>query len=222
MDGKPLVSHTLEIAKKLSSAWLPFVSTDCPTVLEITKSLGLDDSYIRPSSLAGDQSPTIDSVFHAIDWLKKEKGVAVENVLLLQPTSPLRSLDEVQSAISTYEQLNCSSLISVHPMREHPYECVHRKNEGWEYLKSPINEPTRRQDYSETFYFIDGSIYIASIQFLRNHNGFIKPSETHLFEVSSEFNIDIDDPADLVVAESLFKYRKNLNNIENENSKQQF
>ena len=202
--------------------WLPFVSTDCPTVLEITKSLGLDDSYIRQSYLAGDQSPTIDSVFHAIDWLEKEKGVAVENVLLLQPTSPLRSLDEVQRAISTYEQLNCSSLISVHPMREHPYECVQRKSKSWEYLKPPKNEPTRRQDYSEAFYFIDGSIYISSVQFLRNNNGFIKPSETHLFEVSSEFNIDIDDPADLVVAESLFKYRKNLNNIENENSKHQF
>lgn len=222
MDGKPLVSHTLEIAQKLSPSWLPFVSTDCPTVLEITKSLGLDDSYTRPSYLAGDQSPTIDSVFHAIDWLKKEKGVAVENVLLLQPTSPLRSLDEVQRAILTYEQLNCSSLISVHPMREHPYECVQRKSKGWEYLKSPKNEPTRRQDYSEAFYFIDGSIYISSFKFLRNNNGFIKPSETHLFEVSSEFNIDIDDPADLVVAESLFKYRKNLNNKENENSKHQF
>jgi len=100
-------------------------------------------------------------------------------------------------------------------MKEHPYECVHRKSEGWEYLKAPEIETNRRQDYSEIFYFIDGSIYIASVEFIRKNNGFIKPSETHLFEVSSEFNVDIDDSTDLVVAGSLLRYRKNLNHIDN-------
>ena len=61
---------------------------------------------------------------HAIKWLKVYKGLKFDAVLLLQPTSPIRNLNDIQSAIYQFKRRKLKSLVSVIPMKEHPYSCI--------------------------------------------------------------------------------------------------
>ena len=91
----------------------------------------------RPSSLAQDDSSIIDVVLHGIDWLKNSNKVTPDNVILLQPTSPLRTVDQVSEALQIFDAKKLDSLVSVHEMREHPYECSLGKDADWTFVKEP-------------------------------------------------------------------------------------
>jgi len=98
------------------------------------------------------------------------------------------------------------ALASVCPVLQHPYECVEANTAGgWEYLREPGQKLTRRQDYEDSFYFIDGSIYIATVDFLREYETFTVPGRTELYITSQRNMPDIDEPEDLVIAEALLK-----------------
>lgn len=209
LNNRSLIEYTFEIIKKLSNHAYPFVSTDCTEVLSLASTFGFDTEYKRPSSLAQDDSYIIDVVLHGIEWLKNSNKAKPATVVLLQPTSPLRTVDQVSEALQIFDAKKLESLVSVHEMREHPYECSLGKDADWTFVKEPSVNVVRRQDYSEKFYYIDGSIYMASVDFLLKNKSFLKAGETYLFETESRFNIDIDEPEDLVVAEALMKFRNN-------------
>jgi CMP-N,N'-diacetyllegionaminic acid synthase len=211
LNNRPLIEYTFEIIKKLSENAYPFVSTDCSEVLSLASTFGFDTEYKRPSSLAQDDSSIMDVVLHGIDWLKNSYKLQPTNIVLLQPTSPLRTVDQVSAALEIFDDKKLESLVSVHEMREHPYECSLGKDDNWTFVKEPNVKVVRRQDYAEKFYYIDGSIYMASVDFLLKNKSFLKAGETYLFETESRFNIDIDEPEDLVVAEALMKFRNNNN-----------
>jgi len=211
LNNRPLIEYTFEIIKNLSENGYPFVSTDCSEVLSLASRFGFDTEYKRPSVLAQDDSSIIDVVLHGIDWLKNSNKVEPTNIVLLQPTSPLRTVDQVSEALQIFDGKKLESLVSVHEMREHPYECSLGKDANWTFVKEPIVNVVRRQDYAEKFYYIDGSIYMASVDFLLMNKSFLKAGVTYLFETESRFNIDIDEPEDLVVAEALMKFRNNNN-----------
>ena len=210
LNNRPLIEYTFEIIKNLSGHGYPFVSTDCNEVLNLASRFGFDTEYKRPSSLAQDDSSIIDVVLHGIEWLKNSNKVTPANVILLQPTSPLRTVDQVSEALQIFDAQKLESLVSVHEMREHPYECSLGKDANWTFVKEPNGNVIRRQDYSEKFYYIDGSIYMASVDFLLKNKSFLKAGVTYLFETEGRFNIDIDEPEDLVVAEALMKFRNSL------------
>ena len=94
-----------------------------------------------------------------------------------------------------------NSLVSVHSVSEHPFECVERKKEGWQYLRKPEQQATRRQDYSSEFYFINGAIYLVKTDFLLLKKKLIVEDETALYSISPRNGLDIDDPLDLERAE---------------------
>ena len=203
----PLISHTFAIAKQLEDLSVPFVSTDCPRVLSLAGEFGFDTEYVRPASLAEDDSPIIDAILHGLEWLESKGGSVPQSVLLLQPTSPLRSVNQVRQALEIFKESQMQSLVSVHEMREHPYECVFGDSLNWEFLRKPSKQASRRQDYDERFYYIDGSIYLASVDFIKENKSLVKPGETYLFQTENRFNIDIDEPEDLEVAQALLKFR---------------
>jgi CMP-N-acetylneuraminic acid synthetase len=200
LAGKPLIQYTLDLLKHLPESIYPFVSTDDEEIAAYCSGQGLDMGYRRPSILAGDFSPIIDAIRDALDWLVKHRDYRPDAVLLLQPTSPIRFPEEMKEAIARFETLDLQSMVSVTPMREHPYECVEMKDGKWEYLKQPTTATTARQQYEQSFYFIDGSFYLATVEFLRQHNGFIQEHVTELFTLQRTWPIDIDHPDDLRVA----------------------
>jgi CMP-N,N'-diacetyllegionaminic acid synthase len=205
--NQPLIAYTYKLLQQLGDLTHPFISTDCPNVLSLASEFGFNTEYLRPKELAQDNSSIIDAIFHALEWLESQGSSLPQTVLLLQPTSPLRTIDQVRSALKIFEENDLDSLVSVHEMREHPYECVGGSASHWEFVKEPSSKVVRRQDYPEKFYYIDGSIYMASVDFLLQNKSFLKRGATYLFETESRFNIDIDEPEDLEVAQSLMKFR---------------
>jgi CMP-N,N'-diacetyllegionaminic acid synthase len=203
--GKPLIYYTIEIAKSLGENVIPFLSTDDSEIKEYGKSLGLMDDYIRPADLATDTSSTLDTVLHGLDWFSSNSSVKIDAVLLLQPTSPIRLLSEIKSAIVLFEEKRLATLVSVTVMREHPYECIKSQGDSWSYIQKADSSVTRRQDYKEKFYFLDGSFYLSTVDFIKNHKSFIAEGKTFLFESSLRYSIDIDELEDMYLAESLIK-----------------
>lgn len=101
--------------------------------------------------------------------------------------------------------MRLDSLVSVTVMREHPYECIKSQGESWKFLQKPDKSVTRRQDYKDKYYFLDGSFYLATVDFIKNHKSFVAEGKTFLFESSLRYSIDIDEWEDMYLAESLIK-----------------
>jgi CMP-N,N'-diacetyllegionaminic acid synthase len=203
--GNPLLFYTINFAQKLGDLVIPFLSTDDRKIKDYGKTWGLYDDYIRPPELASDSSATIDAVFHALDYFEVTKQIKIDSVLLLQPTSPIRDNDEVHRAIDTFKEKKLESLVSVTLMREHPFECIKENQTSWSFLEKPDTQVTGRQNYTGKYYFLDGSFYLASVDFLRKHKAFVKEGETYLFESKLRYSIDIDELEDMYVAESILK-----------------
>lgn len=206
LNGNPLIWHTIHGAQQSRLRDSLFLSSDSQEIIDYCKGLGIKGDYKRPDFLATDQASTVDAVLHALEYLSSQ-GQRPENVVLLQPTSPLRTPVEIDSAIELFEQRNLQSLVGVNTMREHPYECIESaEGRTWSYLRrSPINA-TRRQDYLEKFYYINGALYIVNTDYLFKNKCFVTEGETYLFEMSSCNAIDIDEPLDLYMAEAYFRF----------------
>jgi N-acylneuraminate cytidylyltransferase/CMP-N,N'-diacetyllegionaminic acid synthase len=202
LAGKPLVQYTIESALSSGCFDHVIVSTDSPEILSVASSCGLDCSYKRPDALAGDEVGMVETVIHAIRWLEARSKV-FDSVAVLQPTSPLRTADDIRGAISLFTTSKVNSLVSVHPMNEHPYECVVASDFGWSWLRESPKHSVRRQDYKERFFFINGAIYLISIKRLLNDLTLVHSGETILYEMQSTHGVDIDTIEDFHYVEFL-------------------
>lgn len=203
INGKPLIYYTIDLIHKLKTKVIPFLSTDSIEIKNYYELEGFSTDYLRPDHLASDTSTTIDAVLHGLNWYEENFKEIIDSVLLLQPTSPIRIPEEVDSAIEYFYENNLNSLVSVTNMREHPFECMKQDDFGWNYLEKPNGTVTRRQDYLGKFYFLDGSFYLARTEFLKNNKSFVIENETYLFESKLRYSIDIDELEDMKVAEAI-------------------
>lgn len=200
INSKPLIYYTVKFAQKIKNNFI-FVSTDSTKILRYTNKLNLNNKYIRPKKLSGDQSLVIDAIIDSLKWLKK-KGKVFNTVILLQPTNPVRNIIEFNKALTIFKKENLDSLVSVIKMREHPYECIEIKKNSFQFLKkNPDKKNTNRQAYNKNFFFIDGNFYIARVSFLLKHKKFIN-KKTKFFIQKSVWPIDIDYLEDIKVAEN--------------------
>ena len=203
--GIPLIEHTLKECKKIKSKEaMILVSSDCNKVLKIAKQYNFYHGYKRPKYLSSNKANIIDAAFHAINWIEKNKECEIENVVLLQPTSPLRQYRDIISALNLFCKYKLKSLVSISPTIQSPYEMVSISNKKLNFLIN--NNKYRRQDYQKNFYFIDGSIYIANTKFLRKYKTFTN-KQSYPYFLKSKYGIDIDDIEDFNVAQKLYYKR---------------
>ncbi|MEM9823701.1 MAG: acylneuraminate cytidylyltransferase family protein, partial [Bacteroidota bacterium] len=123
LGGKPLIEYAIAAGLASRAIERVVVSTDDETIAQLSRQLGAQVPFIRPADLATDQSPTIDTVIHAITFFQ-DQGVEFDAVCLLQATSPFRSAEDIRNAIHTFRQSGADALISV---REVP----HTYNPHW-------------------------------------------------------------------------------------------
>ena len=129
-------------------------------------------------------------------------------VLLLQPTSPIRSLNDIKSAIYQFKRKRLKSLVSAIPMKEHPYDCVKFRKNELSFLINNTKNITNRQYYEKNYYFIDGSFYLAKINFLLKNKNFLNKKHTKIFIQKMKWPIDIDEPEDLLFTDIFLKNKK--------------
>jgi N-acylneuraminate cytidylyltransferase/CMP-N,N'-diacetyllegionaminic acid synthase len=145
-----------------------------------------------------------ETVLDALEWWSSRVAQDPELLVLLQPTSPLRSAEDIDGTVAALRAAGKQSAISVHQMREHPMECVRESNATWSLLEQPPKGATRRQDYGARFHFINGAVYVVTPQFLRDRRAFMTDGqETALYIMDAIRGVDIDDPEDLHLAEAI-------------------
>lgn len=213
LNGKPLISYTIEAARRCKSISRLIVSTDDKDIADISMSLGAEVPFMRPQDLAEDSTPTIHVVLHALDELEYSGGYCPDIVVLLQATCPLRSAEDIDEAVSTFRSNEGDVVVSVVRSEEHPYNMF--RIEGT-YLLPLIGDRdasvTRRQDYPE-LYLLNGAMYVSTPQKLRRLRSFIK-GKLIPYIMPWVRSVDIDYPLDMEYASFLLKKLEEGNQIE--------
>ncbi|MDR3176000.1 MAG: acylneuraminate cytidylyltransferase family protein, partial [Desulfovibrio sp.] len=117
--GKPLIAWTITAAKEAGCVSSIVVSSEDAEILETSRRWGAETPFVRPMSLAGDTSSSMDVVFHALDYFEKN-GIYYDAVILLQPTSPLRSGRDIEEAFRIFQNTRAPACISVTPCAHPP------------------------------------------------------------------------------------------------------
>jgi N-acylneuraminate cytidylyltransferase len=200
--GKPLIAWTIEEAKKSAYIDRLVLSSEDMEIIEVARSLGCEVPFVRPLELAQDDTPGIEPVLHALSMLP-----GYDYIVLLQPTSPLRTVADIDSAVELCLHNKAKACVSV---------VVTEKDPHWMYIlddKSrlhPVLENgstyTRRQDLPDIF-AENGAIYIAEKEWLLQNRAF-ETSETIAYKMPRERSFDIDTDLDIILCETLLIMRR--------------
>lgn len=199
LDGIPLIAHSIMYAQKNSPIIEAiFVSSDDEKIKELALQFGA--KFIdRPVELAGDLEPTVSALKHCLEIINDDE---IENVILLQPTNPLRPESLVQQAFETYQKNNCDSLFTV---TENHYKFGKIINDKFEPFNYEIGQ--RSQDL-EPLYFENGLLYISKAKAILNDEIITKNAFPYVVNISFA-NVDIDTQEDFDYAEYLLNKNKN-------------
>ncbi|EFL50825.1 N-acylneuraminate cytidylyltransferase [Solidesulfovibrio fructosivorans JJ]] len=189
VGGKPLIAWTIEAAKGSRFVDRVILSSDDSTIIGVALAHGCEVPFTREARLAQDDTPSIDVVFDAI-----ERCPGFDWVLLLQPTSPLRTAEHIDSAMKHCQQHNAPSCVSVCQAKESPYWMFTLCKGNKLQPLLPAAEFARRQDLPPVF-ILNGAIYLARTEWMMKHKKFISLG-TVAYEMPDELSIDLDTESD--------------------------
>lgn len=194
--GKPLIGWTIDAALAAGVFDRVVVSTEDPEIAETARACGADVPFMRPAELSADDTPGIAPVLHALDELPD-----FDVLVLLQPTSPLRSAADIASVVALARSRGARSVVSVCEPDAHPQWTYRMGGDG---VLAPWEAATgaaRRQDL-EPAYALNGAIYYAECALVRESGALVGPG-TIGYPMPAERSIDIDTPLDWQIAELL-------------------
>lgn len=198
LRGKPLIAWTIEAAKGSRYIDRIIVSTDDKKITAISLKYGAETPFMRPPRLAQDMSKSVDAVLHTIDWMKKKEGVGCDLVILLQPTSPLRSAADIDGAVDIFFSKNAASVVSV---CDTGIPCN---------ITGTLAPDDRMVEFGrmkgKTSYRINGAIYLTREDYIKRHKTFIG-KRTFAYIMPKSRSVDIDDEFDFKLAEFLLMVR---------------
>ena len=201
LDGKPLIQYTIEAALAVVGKEDIVVSTDSQEIKAVVTSMGIHVPFIRPAELATDTAGTHDVLLHALSYCE-DKGVSVEKILLLQPTSPFRTAEQIKEALALYHS-ELDMVVSVKQTAANPYYVLREENEKGYLEACKKGNFVRRQDCPKVWE-INGAIYIINPDSLRL--GSISEFENVLkYEMDETSSLDIDSMLDWALAEVIVR-----------------
>ena len=209
INNKCLIDYTLDFAYKILKNYKNLdilISSDSKKILNRCKSYSYNYDYNRPRYLAKDNSLVIDSILHGVTWYESNYQ-KINNLIMLQPTNPYRIFKDFKEIYNKFIKNNKFPVVSVIKMKEHPSECIYLKNGKWKYVYKNKSKYYGRQSYDNNFYFIDGSFYLSSLNYLKKNRAFLIENHTNFFKLSHNYPFDIDNKNDLKLIKS-FKFLK--------------
>ena len=211
LSGKPLIVHTIIAAKKTKSINKIIVSTDDKEIGKISKNNGAEVPFLRPKQISKDTSSTIEVIKHALKFLQENQSYVPDIIILLQPTSPLRTSQLITKTINTLKKSKATSVITVSKITKHPYASYWLKNDFLKPFEKNSPKYSRRQEFPDLF-FPTGAVYTFWYDTLKKFNSLYGPKIKPI--VVRDEDIDIDNLRDLFFAEMMLKnwkkYKKNL------------
>lgn len=188
LAGKPLIAYTCEAAIESSLFDRIYVNTDSPRIRDIAAEYGVSAPILRPPALAQDDTSTALAVRFFLSYLI-EQGESYDAVILLQPTSPLRTAGDIRCAFDLYEQNAPCGVVSATHLA--PAEWLGTCTKDGRFEALPGVEPLFR---------LNGAIYVHSFE---DYQRDLRPAKTMLYPMPPERSVDIDTPSDWRYAEYL-------------------
>lgn len=203
--GKPLIAYSVEVARQLADDRDICVTTDDERIAQVVKDMGLDVPFMRPDYLATDGCGTYEVLLHAVKFYE-ELGRDYDTLVLLQPTSPMRTAEDVQAAIDAYTS-DIDMVVTVTEAASNPYyNCYETDENGFLHISKGDGCYTRRQDAPKAWEY-NGAVYVINIESLKKGPlGSFKRRK--MVEMSRERSVDLDTPLDWMVAEAIMSGMK--------------
>lgn len=194
--GKPLLQWSIEVALAAPSVDRVVVSTDDPEIAEAALAGGAEVPFLRPPELSSDTASGIAPVLHALEQLSE-----VSDVLLLQPTSPLRLVEDVEAIVALRREARREAAVSVTPSSKHPAWMFGLSPQQLLEPLLPATEAACRQQLPRA-YALNGALYLASREFLERERSFLTVDVLG-YVMPAERSVDIDSKLDWEWAEFL-------------------
>jgi CMP-N,N'-diacetyllegionaminic acid synthase len=206
VDGKPVISYSIESSKKIKYIDEVFVSTEDAKLKEISKKYGAK-IINRPKTLATDNANILDSFKHVI---KNITDIKKENVIIvLFWTAPIiRKIKDIEKCIEMYDdKIDC--IVSVSESKIRPSWLFIEKNKYLEFWQKTIPEPNRQQQ-KERYFYINGSVVVTTSRFLMKQKKNFVGGKMKGYVMNDKHSMDIDTPFDFKITKLVVEQKKNF------------
>ena len=204
INGYPLIYYSISAAlevKKIIQDSKVIVSTDNEEIKEVSIKFGAEVPFIRPKELSDDRSKSVEYVNHAIKYFE-ENGQFFEHVVILQPTSPLRTFEDIFLSIQIYETHKADSLISVYEEQTINEKIIYIQDGLHCKPADKLHNAGMRRQEDESFLVRNGAIYITQIDFFKEAQSLVS-NKPLIYVMPKSKSINIDTPEDMLMAEKL-------------------
>lgn len=202
LAGKPLIYYAIDIARQFVDDLDICLSTDDDEIIHTAEAYGLNVPFKRPNYLASDTAGSYEVILHAIQFYEQQ-GKFYDNVVLLQPTSPFRTKDDVDGCIAKYDE-DCDMVVSVKPAASNPYYDIFEEDAYGNLLISKGDGKITRRQEAPKCYEYNGAVYVINIESLKSvHMNDFK--RVRFYEMSEIHSVDLDTMLDWKYAELLIQ-----------------
>ena len=204
--GKPLLYWTFDAARRSRLLTRTILSTDDDEIAEYARSEQMEVPFMRPAELATDAAMTIDVTLHALQWLESQERYKPDYVVLLQPTVPLRTAEDIDAGITQVLAHGGDALVSVTACTNHP--CLARTIDARGVLEPFMATPlaaSRKQELPPV-YALNGAVYVVRSAVLREQYTW-HPTGALAYVMPAERSLDIDSEWDLKLADMILRSR---------------
>ena len=204
--GKPLISYTIKESLKSKLIDDYIVSTDSVKIANIAKKFGAKVPFLRPKNISKDNSTSVDSLKHAVNFMEKEKGFKYDFIVEIMCTNPLKISKDIDSCITKLKKTKSDSIIAVHQLFDHHPRRI-KKIVNDKIVDFCLKEKleTRRQDLLPVAYIRSGSIYALKRDHLMLQNMRYGSRNSRPYILPPNRAINIDTEIDVLVAENLLR-----------------
>lgn len=195
----PLIEYTLRAAKASQRLSAFVVSTDSPAIADYARAQGCRVPGLRPTEIAGDRSPVVQALQHAVAAYEGECSIRVDVVVLLQPTSPMRVGADIDRAIDIFESSGADTVTAVRPVHDHPYWSWRDAEGGMLAPFHTLREMSMDRKDLPAAYAENGAAYVIRRELI--DAGRIYGDRVAPCPMDDVASIDVDTPLDLAWAE---------------------
>lgn len=208
LAGRPLIHYSIDVARALAPDSHIILSTDDEEIAAVARETGLPVEYMRPAALATDTAGSREVILDAMDHADR-LGIPYTRVCLLQPTSPLRTVADVEACLQAYSP-DIDMAVSVIETDANPYyNCFETDPAtGFLHISKGNGLYVRRQDAPPAWQF-SGAVYVINPQSIRSMPLGAMPRRVGV-PTNPSHCIDLDTPLDWELAETIIRHSKNL------------
>jgi len=199
LNGRPLIDYTLAAARESKRLNAYAVSTDSEEIAARAATQGVVVPELRPARISDDRSPVVAAIQHAVECFERQHPVRIGAVVLLQPTSPLRTGRDIDRAIEIFERTGADTVTAVRTASDHPYWVWRDEaQQGIRPYFSLVEMAMDRKDLPAA-YAENGAVYVVRREVV--DSGRIYGERIAPFVMDEVHSIDIDEPLDLAWAQ---------------------